>query len=87
MDEINQVDVKTSDAIVQMIPPEQDAPEVFEINAGVYIWERKMLLESDSLYNRNTAVYVMPAERSIDIDSFFDLQMVNCIMRMESGGN
>ena len=38
----------------------QDAPEVFEMNASIYIWKRKALLNNDTLFTQNTSIYVMP---------------------------
>ena len=47
----------------------QDAPKVFDMNASMYIWKRKALLEYDTLFTDKTALYVMPEERSVDIDT------------------
>ena len=57
----------------------QDAPEVFEMNASIYIWKRKALLNNDTLFTQNTSIYVMPEERSIDIDSELDWKFVEFI--------
>ena len=59
----------------------QDAPPVFDINASVYIWTRDTLLTSESLYNETTVLYIMPEERSIDIDTIMDWQLVEFLMR------
>ena len=58
----------------------QDEPEVFDINASIYIWKREVLLESDTLYAGNTSIYEMPEERSIDIDSELDWSIVEFIL-------
>ncbi len=57
----------------------QDAPEVFEMNASIYIWKRKALQNNDTLFTQNTSIYVMPEERSIDIDSELDWKFVEFI--------
>ena len=54
----------------------QDAPEVYDMNASIYIWKRKTLLQSDNLFSQKTSIYIMPYERSIDIDSDFEWQIV-----------
>jgi len=57
----------------------QDSPKVFEMNASIYIWKRKVLLNSDTLFTDNTSLYVMPEQRSIDIDSELDWEFVEFI--------
>ena len=57
----------------------QDSPKVFEMNASIYIWKRKALLNSDTLFTDNTSLYVMPEKRSIDIDSELDWEFVEFI--------
>ena len=54
----------------------QDAPITYDMNASIYIWKRKILLSSDNLFRKRTAIYVMDIERSIDVDSKFDLTMI-----------
>lgn len=59
----------------------QKAPEVFDLNASVYIWRRIALINSLSLINSKTLLYKMPNSRSIDIDNNFDFQLVNFILK------
>ena len=54
----------------------QDAPEVFEINASIYIFRRKALLKNKKLLNDKTSIYLMPRNRSIDIDDIDDFNIV-----------
>ena len=58
----------------------QDAPKVYDMNASIYIWQRKALLNSDELFCKNTSIYIMPYERSIDIDSEFEWNMVELLL-------
>jgi CMP-N,N'-diacetyllegionaminic acid synthase len=58
----------------------QDAPEVYDMNASIYIWKCQALLESNTLFTEKTSLYVMPAERSIDIDTELDWDFVEFIM-------
>jgi CMP-N,N'-diacetyllegionaminic acid synthase len=62
----------------------QDAPQCFDMNASIYVWRRAVLFEAASLFNDGTRLYVMPEERSIDIDSELDLKLVELI-RAERG--
>ena len=54
----------------------QDAPKVYDMNASIYIWKRESILSSNSLFTKNTSLYVMPEERSIDIDTELDWEFV-----------
>jgi len=55
----------------------QSAPVVYDINACIYIWSRKALISQKSFFSKNTGIYVMPRERSIDIDDKNDWDLVN----------
>ena len=46
------------------------------MNASIYIWKKKSLFKTNNLFNKKTSIFVMPLERSIDIDSDFDLKLV-----------
>ena len=65
----------------------QSAPKVFDMNASIYIWRRSRLLNSNKLFSKDTGVYYMPPERSIDIDSLFDLLLVKQIIKYEKRKN
>jgi len=58
----------------------QDAPRCYDMNASIYVWRRDVLFESDSVFNRDTRLYVMPEERSVDIDSELDFRVVELLM-------
>ena len=50
--------------------------KIYDLNASIYIWKRSSLLHSDRVIGRGTSIYLMPYDRSIDIDSKFDLSIV-----------
>ncbi len=54
----------------------QSAPKVYELNASIYIWKRKALLNFKKLINNKTTIYLMPRKRSIDIDEKIDMEIV-----------
>ena len=66
---------------IKKIGRRQDAPIVYDMNASIYIWQRKELLNLKSKYDKKTSLYVMPAERSVDIDSTFDWNLVENILK------
>ena len=54
----------------------QQAPEIYDINASIYIWKRSFILKSNNLINKKTGIFVMPKSRSIDIDDRYDFDIV-----------
>ena len=58
----------------------QDAPETFDMNASIYAWKKDSLFRSPSVFQESSAVYLMPEERSWDIDSKFDFEVVSFLM-------
>ncbi|APC97542.1 acylneuraminate cytidylyltransferase family protein [Francisella frigiditurris] len=59
----------------------QDAPESYDMNASIYIWKRDVILNEKTLFLDKTGLYVMPEERSIDIDSELDFKFVEFLMK------
>lgn len=57
----------------------QQAPQVFSMNASVYVWHRRTL--RDGLWHGTVRLHRMPRERSIDIDSLLDFKLVELLMR------
>lgn len=68
--------VKTADPPVTS---RQMAPSVWSMNASIYIWHRHTL--DKGLWDGRTRLFEMPRERSIDIDSEFDFELVEKLMR------
>ena len=68
--------------VKELKPPptrRQDAPAVYDMNASIYIWKRQALFEYDNLFTDKTTLYVMPEERSVDIDTELDWEFVEFI--------
>ena len=64
----------------------QKAPQVYDMNASIYIWKRKVLLNLKPIFNKKTTAYIMPENRSIDIDSDLDFKIVEFLMKQRYGG-
>jgi CMP-N-acetylneuraminic acid synthetase len=63
----------------------QDAPKVYEMNASIYaMWKKDLLLEK-TFFTDRTKVYVMPRERSVDIDNQIDFEFVEFLMKRAKG--
>lgn len=59
----------------------QDAAPVYVLNGAVYVAEVKALLQSRALVTEGTAGYVMPPERSADVDTELDLRWCELLLR------
>ena len=73
--------VKLSKEPPNKIVRRQDVPKTYDMNASIYIWKRDALLKNDTLFLDKTGLYIMPEERSIDIDSEFDFKFVEFLMK------
>jgi CMP-N,N'-diacetyllegionaminic acid synthase len=73
-------------AVTQLFPPElipdrrQDAPPVFALNGAIYIAPVDHLVAGGDLIVAGTFGYVMPKDRSFDIDTEFDLRIVDFLL-------
>ena len=72
--------VALSKTIDTAVVRRQDTPKSYDMNASIYIWKRECILNEKTLFLENTGLYVMPEERSIDIDSPLDYKLVELIM-------
>lgn len=59
----------------------QDAPTCFDMNASIYVWTREALRCGGDLFGPQAKLYVMPQERSVDIDSALDFLLVELLMQ------
>lgn len=64
----------------QPVLSRQEAPEVYDMNASIYVWKREALMNHDSLFLKRTKIYEMP-EWAIDIDNETDFEFVEFILR------
>lgn len=59
----------------------QDAPQCYELNASMYGWNRNgLLIGGDAVISLGTDIYEMPPERSADIDTQFEWDIVEFLM-------
>lgn len=59
----------------------QDAPKTYDMNASIYIWNRDTILNENSLFLDKTGIYIMPEERSFDIDTELDFKIINTLLK------
>lgn len=63
----------------------QDAPKTYDMNASIYAWRKTEFFEEiNSVILPHTKLYIMPEERSIDIDSPLDFQIVSFLLERKN---
>jgi CMP-N,N'-diacetyllegionaminic acid synthase len=63
----------------------QDLPITYSLNGAIYITSKKKFLENGSFFNKKTLPYIMPMERSIDIDNESDFELAERILKKRNG--
>ena len=61
----------------------QDLPEVFAFNGAVYVARTDWFSETKTFFGPGTVGYVMPPERSADIDAEIDLKYVEFLIETQ----
>lgn len=59
----------------------QDAPKTYRLNGAVYVIHRDVLMEhTQGVMGSNIRPFIMPHERSIDIDTHIDLKLAELLL-------
>lgn len=63
----------------------QSAPKVYDMNASIYVWWKDVLKDERKIFLKKSHIYVMPKERSIDIDDDLDFKIAEflCMNRQK----
>lgn len=75
-------------AIVDFYPPpagyvrRQDLPVVYAVNGAIYLARPDVILEEGTFEPPDARPYVMPRERSVDIDTLWDFQLAEMILEL-----
>jgi N-acylneuraminate cytidylyltransferase/CMP-N,N'-diacetyllegionaminic acid synthase len=59
----------------------QDLPPTYALNGAIYLIKRDVFLAQRSLNVENTLAYVMPSERSLDIDTPWDFHLAELVLK------
>ncbi len=62
----------------------QDLPDYYRLNGAVYVANTNYYLENKGFFGEKTKAYIMPQERSIDIDSELDFLQTENILKNRS---
>jgi N-acylneuraminate cytidylyltransferase/CMP-N,N'-diacetyllegionaminic acid synthase len=69
------------DSLQKMFPRRQDLPLAYAENGAIYLVRRQVLLKCKSFYGKKFYGYVMPGERSLDIDTPGDFHLVDLLLK------
>lgn len=58
----------------------QDFPPAYAMNGAIYLVRRRTVLEEKTFYPPRTFAYMMPAERSLDIDEAWELRLAGLML-------
>lgn len=58
----------------------QDMPTYYNLNGAIYITTPEFIRKNKSFYGDKTAPYIMPQERSIDLDTPFDFKFIEFLL-------
>lgn len=64
--------------------PRQLLPDIYELNGAIYLAETDWFKETKTFINQDTIGYIMPVERSLDIDSLSDFIYAETLIKAES---
>lgn len=70
-----------------LIPRRQDLPSVYALNGAIYIAEVNWLQNNRNFISKETIGYIMPQERSFDIDTILDFEICEHILSKDSREN
>lgn len=58
----------------------QGLPQYYQLNGAIYLADINFLRKNGNFYGPKTFAYVMPPERSIDIDTLLDFKLAECVL-------
>lgn len=67
----------------EKITKRQDAPVVYDMNDSINVWWKDILLKDRANLNDNTKIYIMPRDRGIDIDDYFDFEIASLMLKLK----
>ncbi len=59
----------------------QELPVFYRLNGAIYLSDMEYLKEKQGFWGSETYAYVMPRERSVDIDSYLDFKLAEILLQ------
>lgn len=66
----------------ELAKPRQQLETYYRINGAIYITKTAVIMKGDNIY-QNSFAYIMPKERSIDIDTKYDFDVAEYLMNLD----
>lgn len=60
----------------------QDLPDIYVLNGAIYIAKRDIFLQNGGFMSDKTLPYIMPRERSVDIDDMLDWKLTELLLEV-----
>lgn len=60
--------------------PRQELPKYYRVNGAIYISQVDFFIREKDFYGEKSYAYIMPPERSIDIDNLVDLKLAEILL-------
>jgi N-acylneuraminate cytidylyltransferase/CMP-N,N'-diacetyllegionaminic acid synthase len=76
--------VRLSKKLSEPVLRRQDSPACYDMNGSIYVWQSERLLTDPRVFYNDTKLFIMPRERSIDIDDEVDWSMVELLMKQRT---
>lgn len=83
VDNFNYANISKSSS--KLITRRQDAPKVYAMNGSIYVMWRDEFLKRKTFFTEKTQLYIMPPERSFDIDNIVDFEIVKLYLKRRRG--
>lgn len=68
---------------IGIINDRRDAPDVYDLNDAFNVWKHDVLFRDNCQFNDNTKIFVMPRERSVDIDEEYDFALAEYLLKQK----
>lgn len=65
---------------VESMVARQLLPEVYRLNGSLYLTHSSILMDEKTFVPANTVPYVMPADRSVNLDTMYDLYLLESLV-------
>lgn len=63
----------------------QQLQQYYRINGAIYIADYKYFIRNSGFHGKQTYAYIMPPEKSIDIDNILDFKLAEIILKQQNG--
>jgi len=59
----------------------QDGQKFYQINGAVYVTSKNMIMNHNTIFGKKISAYIMPQERSVDLDTMIDFKLAEILMK------